>query len=90
MNGIVVGDSVPLICRASSDKAAETEDMLKVNVAHLSFTYPNHNQGIERCVKLVSDASESVHGFVSRNWFIRACVKFRCLMSQFDTKKHFR
>lgn len=65
------------------------EDLLKIKDVPLAFTYPNHTQAVERCIKLVSDASQSVYGFDSRDGFIRARVESRCLMPGLDTKKQF-
>ena len=39
--------------------------------------YPNNTQGVERCIKLVTDASKAVYGEDARDGFIRATVSVR-------------
>ena len=51
--------------------------------------YPNHTQSVERCIKLVSDASKQVYGHNARDGFIRARKSSQGLMPRFDTKKQF-
>ena len=52
-------------------------------------TYPNHTQSVERCIKLVSDASKAVYGYDARDGFIRARNSSRAVMPRFDTKRQF-
>ncbi|GBM71868.1 hypothetical protein AVEN_232094-1 [Araneus ventricosus] len=51
-----------------------------------SQNYPCHTQSVERCVKLVTDASVAVCGATKRNGFIRVRFEFKQLMPQFNTK----
>jgi hypothetical protein len=51
--------------------------------------YPNNTQGVERCIKVVTDASKAVHGEEARDGFIKARISSRAVMPQFDTKKYF-
>jgi len=67
----------------------EREDILKISDVPLIFTYPNHTQAVERCIKLVTDASKSVFGYDARDGFIRARVESRRLMPRIETKKKF-
>ena len=46
-----------------------------------------HTQGIERAVKEVTEASESVHGFDRRDGFVRARAEHRELMPILSSKK---
>ena len=48
--------------------------------------YPCHTQVVERCVKLVTEASSAVYGQNARDGFIRVRLESRRIMSQFNTK----
>lgn len=48
--------------------------------------YPCHTQAVERCVKLVTEASSAVYGQNARDGFIRVRLESRRIMSQFNTK----
>lgn len=48
--------------------------------------YPCHTQAVERCVKLVTEASASVCGEMARDGFIRVRLESRKLMPYFNTK----
>ncbi|KAK5648112.1 hypothetical protein RI129_003004 [Pyrocoelia pectoralis] len=52
-------------------------------------SYPCHTQAVERCVKLVTEASLSIVGFKKRDGFIKARLDSRKLMPQFESKKDF-
>ena len=54
-----------------------------------TITYPNNTQGVEHCIKVVSDASKAIHGEEARDGFIKARISSRAVMPQFDTKRHF-
>ena len=49
--------------------------------------YPIHTQGIERAVKEVTMASETVYGFERRDGFIRARAENRSIMPSLKSKK---
>jgi hypothetical protein len=51
---------------------------------------PCHSQGVERCVRTVSEASKSVYGMDARDGYIRAVIKSRNFMPSFQTKQDFR
>lgn len=51
--------------------------------------YPCHTQCVERCIKLVSEASAAVCGYEQRDGFIRVRVNSRDAMPVFNTKKEF-
>ena len=55
----------------------------------LKLDHPCHNQSVERHVKLVSEASQTVAGFEKRDGLIRMKIKSRKLMRVFNTKKDF-
>lgn len=49
--------------------------------------FPCHTQAVERCIKLVTDASMAVCGQTRRDGFIRAWLNSRKIMPKFETKK---
>lgn len=51
--------------------------------------YPCHTQAVERCVKLVTEASASVCGPDARDGFIRTRIKSRQEIPSFDTKSQY-
>lgn len=51
--------------------------------------YPCHTQAVERCVKLVTEASLAVCGPEARDGFIRTRIKSRQDMPYFETKSQF-
>jgi hypothetical protein len=52
--------------------------------------FPCHTQAVERCVKLLTEASATVCGNISRDGFIRARLKARHIMPMFNTKSKCR
>lgn len=50
---------------------------------------PCHTQTVERCVKLVTEASLAVCGHDARDGFIRSRLESRRLMPKFDTKAQY-
>ena len=50
---------------------------------------PCHSQGVERCVKLVTEASSTVYGRDARDGYIRAVVRSRQCMPSFESKQDF-
>ena len=52
--------------------------------------YPCHTQAIERCVKLVTEASSTVCGVKSRDGFIRVRLESRKIMPRFESKCDYR
>lgn len=51
--------------------------------------FPCHTQAVERCVKLVTEASISVCGSEARDGFIRSRIKARQDIPLFETKSQF-
>lgn len=51
--------------------------------------YPCHTQAVERCVKMVTEASLNVAGEKARDGFIRSKIKSREIMPNFETKRNF-
>jgi len=51
--------------------------------------FPCHTQAVERCVKLVTQASAAVCGETSRDGFIRTRLEGRRIMPTFDTKAQY-
>jgi hypothetical protein len=54
-----------------------------------ALKFPCHNQAVERCVKLVTDASNSVCGQEQRDGFIRSTLQSRKILPVFNTKADF-
>jgi len=54
------------------------------------FELPNHLQAVERMVKEVTSACQSVIGHKSRDGFIRARLADRAIMKKHDTKSQFQ
>src|ERR1043165_7789381 len=52
--------------------------------------YPCHTQAVERCVKLVTEASASVCGKNARDGCIRVRLESRKIMPYFNTKSDYR
>ena len=52
----------------------------------LVLNHPCHNQGVERHVKLVTEASVSVAGHEKRDGSIRLRIHFRKLIKCFESK----
>jgi len=62
-----------------SDVSAEI-DILK---------FPCHTQAVERCIKLVTEASAAVCGIESRDGFIRSRIESRRTLPKFETKRQY-
>jgi hypothetical protein len=61
------------------------------NVPVIDFPkYPCHTQAVERCVKLVTEASAAVCGVNARDGFIRVRLESRQIMPYFNTKSQYR
>ena len=82
-----------------------TEPPLTVNISDVDITafvkskesplidfprFPCHTQAVERCIKLVTEASAAVCGNTSRDGFIRARLEARSIMPVFNTKSEYR
>ncbi|GBL96396.1 hypothetical protein AVEN_43714-1 [Araneus ventricosus] len=52
--------------------------------------FPCHAQAVERCVKLVTEASQKVVGSNSRDGFIRTALISRSSMLSFSSKSYFK
>lgn len=64
-----------------------TEDSIELP---LLFELPCHTQAVERCVKVVSEASLSVCGPTARDGFIRTRLLDRNIMPIFETKRDYK
>ena len=77
----------PPITRSISDK----EINYLISSKEKSFPHlPCHTQAVERCVKLVTEASSLVCGQNSRDGFIRSKIKSHQKMPSFETKREFK
>ncbi|GBM87549.1 hypothetical protein AVEN_107199-1 [Araneus ventricosus] len=63
--------------------------MLKVKKTEEWSKYPCHAQAVERCIRLVSEASESVYGDEKRHGFILNRIQSRSLIKHYNTKKDY-
>jgi len=70
-------------------KHLSEEELREVVEEPLNIEIPGHSQGVERCVKMVTEASHSVYGMEARDGFIRAVVKSRSFMPSFRSKQDF-
>ncbi|GBN33705.1 hypothetical protein AVEN_61571-1 [Araneus ventricosus] len=52
--------------------------------------FPCHTQAVERCIKLVTEASNKVCGHEVRDSYIRATLKSRSIMPNFSKKSDFK
>ena len=67
-----------------------TNDELKsVRQKPLFFKQPCHSQAVERYVKLVNQASDTVADFGRRDGLIRQMINLQSLMKKFHSKKQF-
>lgn len=66
----------------------ELKDMISAQISPSVIfpLFPCHTQAVERCVKLVTEASASVCGETSRHGFIRVRVASRQLMPKLESK----
>lgn len=60
------------------------------SVLPLLFDIPCHTQAVERCVKVVTEASIEVFGAGSRDGFIRTRLLDRSIMPIFETKRDYK
>ena len=70
-------------------KIISDEDLEKIVQKPFSVDMPCHSQGVERCVRMVTEASNAVYGMDARDGYIGAVVKSRDCMPSFDTKHDF-
>ncbi|GBL85919.1 hypothetical protein AVEN_63232-1 [Araneus ventricosus] len=67
----------------------EIEAMVKVRKTVEWSKYPCHTQAVERCIRLVSEASESVYGEEKRHGFILNRIQSKSLINHYNTKKDY-
>jgi hypothetical protein len=66
-----------------------TEELEEITNEALNVPIPCHSQGVERCIRMVTEASNAVCGLDARDSYIRAVVKSRDFMPSFESKKDF-
>lgn len=79
----------PPLTSSLSDEALKSIVKSGLGTTKNIKNYPCHTQAVERCVKLVTEASSAVCGEKKRDGFIRARLLSRQQMPHFDTKKQF-
>ncbi|CAH0555136.1 unnamed protein product [Brassicogethes aeneus] len=70
----------------------KSEDLLAAieNKSFINFSkLPSHTQAVERCVKIITEASSKVCGHSSRDGFIRVKIEARKNLPMFDNKKQY-
>ncbi len=63
--------------------------MVKDGKAEEWSKYPCHTQSVELCIRLVSEASESVCGEEKRHGFILNRIQSRSIIKHFNSKKDY-
>ena len=66
-----------------------TEELNKFARNPLTIKIPCHFQGVERCIKMVTEASQQVYDKDSRDGYIRAKIKSRHLIPACRSKQDF-
>lgn len=61
----------------------------KKKMIEISVNFPCHTQAVERCVKVVTEASSKVCGETSRDGYIRAKFQGRNLLPKFENKMQY-
>lgn len=64
----------------------DLQNILKENSTLTFEKFPCHTQAVERCVKLVTEASQKVCGELSRDGYIRAKLEARANLPTLDNK----
>ena len=67
----------------------DIDDNIRNKAVFQAPAFPCHTQAVERCVKLVTEASNSVYGKEKRDGFIRTRIAARKKMPIFETKSQF-
>ena len=62
------------------------EELQKFAENPLLVRVPCHSQAVERCTKLVSEASKQVYGKESRDGYVKATIKSRKIMPAYKSK----
>ncbi|KAK4882474.1 hypothetical protein RN001_005793 [Aquatica leii] len=74
----------PLTVKISDNELQEMISDVPAEIEMLNF--PCHSQAVERCVKLVTEASAAVCGYEARDGFIRSRIASRVSLPKFETK----
>ena len=64
-------------------------DIENITKDQLKLKHPYHNQGVERTIKVISDASARVVGKERRDGVIRQTVKSRKLIKSYNKKSDY-
>ncbi|KAF2893233.1 hypothetical protein ILUMI_12937, partial [Ignelater luminosus] len=84
--GIKITESPLLSCYTDEEISAS----IKSNLQETDFLkFPCHSQAVERCVKMVTEASEKVCGSESKDGFIAASLQSRRIMPFLNTKSDY-
>jgi hypothetical protein len=79
----------PLIADLSNDEIRRVVESGEIPMIEFP-RFPCHTQAVERCVKVVTEASVAVCGATARDGFIRSRLESRKLMQSFNTKSQYR
>lgn len=77
----------PLTVSISDSSLMEMISEVPSEIGILKF--PCHSQAVERCVKLVTEASTAVCGFDARDGYIRSKIASRAALPIFETKSQY-
>ena len=70
-------------------KEISTEELSKFTKNFLTIRISCHSQGVERCIKMVTEASQQVYGKDFRDGYIRAKIKSCHLILAYRSKQDF-
>jgi len=65
------------------------EQLDKIAEEPIRMEVPCHSQAVERCVRMVTEASSQVYGMDARDGYIKARIKSREMTPSFKSKQHF-
>ena len=71
-------------------KELSTEELKKFARNPLTIKIPCHSQCVERCIKMITEASQQVYDKDYRDGYIRAKIKFRHLIPTYRSKQDFK
>lgn len=83
--------SPPPLLRRISNEEIRAKILTGDTAAEWRFDkFPCHTQAVERCIKLVTSASQKVVGFEARDGLIRTTLQSRAAMPCFESKSAFK
>ena len=71
-------------------KHISDEELEQIADRPLELHVPCHSQGVERCIRTVTEAAAAVYGREARDGYIRAVIKSRHIIPSFESKHEFQ